>query len=145
MINHIVNMFFEDGRDVTEIHQHAFIRHTLNIDNIAFTLGLGERVRARVEDAARVELNDLEAATLAWTKTLHTAMVVVAAVLGVFLAEFEPVFALSFGSFFLGGVAQSCALGATVGQKCKRGCCVVVSSLLGVVTFGFAFAFVYMN
>ena len=48
------------------------------MDNIAFDLALGERVRARV-DAGRVELEDAEASALARTKAVHVALIVLAA------------------------------------------------------------------
>ena len=47
-----------------------------DIDNIAFVLGLSERVRARVEDAGRVELSEVEAAALVRTKSVHVGLIV---------------------------------------------------------------------
>merc|ERR1711969_199542 len=54
-----------------------------DIDNIAFALALGERVRARVEDAGRVVLGDGEASALAQTKAVHVALIVLAVLGGV--------------------------------------------------------------
>lgn len=45
------------------------------VDNIAYTLGLSERIRARVEDAARITLTDDQAALIARMKLVHTGLV----------------------------------------------------------------------
>jgi hypothetical protein len=47
-----------------------------DIDNIFFDLALGERVRARVGDAGRVELDYAEATALARTKAVHVVLIV---------------------------------------------------------------------
>ena len=41
-------------------------------------MGLGERVRARVEESGRVEFDDVEAKALARTKIVHVSLIVVA-------------------------------------------------------------------
>ena len=68
-----------------------------DIDNIAFDLALGERVRARVEDAGRVELDDAELSALARTKAVHVVLIVlvvsslmVFGPAGTFLVPFAP-------------------------------------------------------
>ena len=61
-----------------------------DVDNIAFDLALGERVRARVEDAGRVELDDAEATALARTKAVHVALIVLAVLGAVFLGQGRP-------------------------------------------------------
>ena len=53
-----------------------------DIDNIVFDLALGERVRARVEGAGRVELGSAEAAALTRTKAVHVALIVLAVLAG---------------------------------------------------------------
>ena len=54
-----------------------------DVDNIFFDLVLGERVRARVEDAGRVELDDHEATALARTKAVHVVLIVLGVLGGV--------------------------------------------------------------
>merc|ERR1712093_665666 len=76
-----------------------------DIDNIAFDLVLGERVRARVEDAGHVELEDAEAAALARTKAVHVVLLVLAVLGGVWSGG--EVFFLPFLAFGLGGVAEA--------------------------------------
>lgn len=48
-----------------------------DIDNIAFKFGLSERMRARVEEAGRVDLSDVEAFFLARTKIVHVLLITV--------------------------------------------------------------------
>ena len=48
------------------------------IDNLAFSIGLSERVRSRVEEAGRVELTDDEATNLARSKVVHVVLIVAA-------------------------------------------------------------------
>ena len=91
-----------------------------DIDNIAFDLVLGERVRARVEDAGRVELDDAEASALARTKAVHVALIVLAVHGAVWLGSLEAAFFLPFLAFLLGGVAEAFVPGASVAETCKR-------------------------
>ena len=48
----------------------------LEIDNAIFTLGIAERLRARVETNGRVQLSEEEAEMFARTKPLHVCLVV---------------------------------------------------------------------
>ena len=47
------------------------------IDNLAYSQGLSERVRSRVEEAGRVELDDEDVSALTRTKVVHVVMIVV--------------------------------------------------------------------
>ena len=55
------------------------------IDNVAFEVGLAERIRARVEDAARVELSESELKALARSKVVHVIVIVFSCVMCVYL------------------------------------------------------------
>jgi hypothetical protein len=55
----------------------------MEMDNMAFSLGLSERVRARVENAGRVDLNDAEAVALVRMKVVHATLIVALVVYGV--------------------------------------------------------------
>lgn len=48
------------------------------IDNLAFSIGLSERVRSQVEEAGRVELTDDEVTALARSKVVHVVLIVAA-------------------------------------------------------------------
>jgi len=102
-----------------------------DIDNITFDLALGERVRARVEDAGHVELDDAEASALARTKAVHVALLVLA-VLGAVWSGSLAAFLLSFLAFLLGGVAEAFVPGASGAQTAKR-----VGEALGAWLLGF--------
>ena len=106
-----------------------------DIDNIFFDLVLGERVRARVEDAGHVELDDGEASALARTKAVHVALLV----LFVFGAVWSGVIPVAvFGpllAFLLGGVAESFVPGVGAAKTCKRVGKVLGAWLLGFVGF----------
>ena len=65
-----------------------------DVDNLIFAVGLPEHVRARVEEAGRVELDATQAAVLARTKPVHVCLMV-AVVLGT--VEFTA--SLNYGGF----------------------------------------------
>jgi hypothetical protein len=99
-----------------------------DIDNIAFDLALGERVRARVEDAGRVELTDAEASALARTKAVHGALLV----LSVLVAVSQDATYLVFLAFMLGGLVEAFVPGAGAAETAKRVGKAVGAWLLGV-------------
>ena len=49
----------------------------MDIDDVCFSVGLGEKLRARVEARGQVALNDDEAANLLLSKLVHVFLVVV--------------------------------------------------------------------
>lgn len=57
------------------------------LDNIAFTMGLSERVRARVEAVGRVELDEDAIAMLAYSKAVHVGAITVVVLLFTWLGE----------------------------------------------------------
>lgn len=56
------------------------------VDNICYNVGLGERVRARVEEAGRVELTDKEATSLMRSKVFHASVIMLMIVFQVWVA-----------------------------------------------------------
>lgn len=56
------------------------------VDNIAYSLGLSERIRARVEDAARITMTDGEASLIVHMKLVHTSLISAGCVLTVYIA-----------------------------------------------------------
>jgi hypothetical protein len=106
-----------------------------DIDNIFFDLALGERVRARVEDAGRVELDDAEASALARTKAVHVALIVLAVLGAVWSGNVWVAIGLPFLAFLLGGVAEAFVPGASAAQTCNRVFKVLGAWLLGWVGF----------
>lgn len=114
-----------------------------DIDNIFFDLVLGERVRARVEDAGRVELGDGEASALTRTKAVHVALIVLG-VLGAVWSGVDNISAktgegtlqtLPPLAFLLGGLAEAFVTGASVAETAKRVGKVLGAWLLGFVGF----------
>ena len=103
-----------------------------DIDNIAFKLALSERARARVEDAGRVELKDIQATALARTKAVHLALLVLAILVPIF---FGDGLILPFIAFLLGGIVESFVPGATVVETCQRIGKVMAAWLIGLVAF----------
>ena len=91
-----------------------------DIDNIFFDLVLGERVRARVEDAGHVELVDVEASALSRTKAVHVALLVLAVLGGVWSDNvWVAAFFLTSLAFLLGGVAEAFVSGASAAETAK--------------------------
>ena len=86
------------------------------IDNIVYAVGVGERTKSRYEELGRVELEDVEAATLARSKTAHSFFVMVMPILGVLTqstgSDFVSMFLCRF-AFFLGSVAEVYVPGET--------------------------------
>eukprot|EP01045_Picozoa_sp_COSAG04_P004037 COSAG04_NODE_171_length_21611_cov_4.302808_11_plen_483_part_00 len=102
-----------------------------DIDNIAFTLVLGERVRARMENEGRVELGDAEASALARTKAVHVLLLVVAVLGVVWSGDQQQAVFLTFFAFLLGGMAEEFVPGASAAETAMR-----VAKVLGVCLLG---------
>jgi hypothetical protein len=85
------------------------------IDNVAYAVGLSERVRTRVEEFGKVELRDAEAAALVWSKVVHMVLLVATMLVLVWSAKFgillfgHKTFLTAFLAFWLGGVAEAVA------------------------------------
>ena len=45
----------------------------VDVDNMAFEIALGERLRTRVEESGRVMLTLADTKLLSWTKAVHIA------------------------------------------------------------------------
>ena len=76
------------------------------VDNIIFRVALPEQVRARVEEAGRVELGQAEQAALARTKPTHIFLIMAAVLGGVGLGTEGVVFPLLV--FWFGRLLQAC-------------------------------------
>lgn len=113
-----------------------------DIDNITFNLALGERVRARVEDAGHVELDDAEAAALARTKAAHVVLIVAFMLAAVWVQHSYgrglPLLALP-----LGGVVEAFVPGGSAAETAKRGVEALGTWLLGCVAIACLFIFLY--
>ena len=131
-----VLVMFKGGDALSVCLNTVAILFLCDIDNIVFALVLGERVRARVEDAGRVELEDAEATALARTKAVHVALLVLAVLGTVWYpgASTEGIILLPL-AFLLGGVAEAFVPGAGAVETCKRVGKVMGAWLLGFVGF----------
>jgi hypothetical protein len=109
------------------------------VDNIAFALGLSERVRRRVETAGRVDLSDDEADSLAHTKAVHIGLIMIFVPASLFAAHVTASFAgcfVAMAPVWLGGIAEAFIPGATVGETARRVVETVLQALMGFC-FGF--------
>ena len=101
------------------------------IDNVAYAVGLSERVRTRVEEFGRVELRDVEAAALVRSKAVHVALLVGVMLAGVWSADGNVALGI-----WLGGVAEAVATpGAGAAEKAKGVGKATGAAALGVVGF----------
>jgi hypothetical protein len=108
----------------------------LQIDNAAYVVGLSERVRTRVEEFGRVELQDTEWAALVRSKAVHM-VVLVATVPASMWWGGTIVFLGPFFAFWLGGVAEAIATpGAGAAEKIKGVGKATAAVVLGVVGLG---------
>jgi hypothetical protein len=107
------------------------------IDNVAYTVGLSERVRTRVEEFGRVELRDTEATTLVRSKVVHVVMLVAAVIAGVWSASFLFALMFPFLACWMGGVVEAVAMpGAGAVEKIKGVVKASGAVVLGLVFFG---------
>eukprot|EP01046_Picozoa_sp_COSAG06_P018519 COSAG06_NODE_1291_length_9980_cov_166.860237_9_plen_381_part_00 len=124
----------------------------VDCDNIAYTLGLGERVRARVEEAARVELTAEDIRALQINRTTYVAMITVCVMLVMVLlsAGSAPHGLLPpFGFFWLAGMGRTMIPAAQrpSGRRIGIGRLVIettASSILGLFCFFFLFGANFM-
>ena len=90
------------------------------IDNMIYKVGMAERTRTRVEEYARVELGDEEAAALVRSKQIHVGAVVVAVLAAVQVARPVSLIFFVFPAFWLGSVAEALVVpGATASGMAK--------------------------
>ena len=129
-------VLFKGGDALSVCLNTVAILFLCDIDNIFFELVLGERVRARVEDAGRVELEDGEATALARTKAVHVALLVLAVLGGVWTGHWAVAPLLAFLAFLLGGVMEAFVPGASAAETAKRVGKVLGAWLLGIVLLG---------
>ena len=105
------------------------------VDNIAYSVGLSENVRARVENAGRVELDDVQTAALSKTKALHIGLLVVCVPASVWLAHATATFgacALAALPLWVGGLAEAVVPGADPAATCKRLAQTMATCALGI-------------
>jgi hypothetical protein len=110
------------------------------VDNIAFSLGLGEQVRRRMEAAGRVELVGDEAAILARTKAVHIGLIMVFLPASLFVAHITASFGgciVAMAPVWLGAIAEAFAHTAPGGETARRVGETMLQAAMGVF-FGFA-------
>lgn len=95
-----------------------------DIDNLVFQFGLAEKARSRVEDAGRVELSESDAMALAHTKIIHSILLAVALLGGIWSAALGAstfaILFLPFPAFWIGGVLEVLNKEGTTGKKLRR-------------------------
>ena len=134
LVLNVADLVLVKGGDALSVCLNTIaILFLCDVDNIVFSLALSERVRARVEDAGRVELGDVEAAALVRAKAVHVVLVVLAILGGVWSGDQVVAIALPFPAFLLGGVAEAFVSTAGAARACRRVAKVVGASLLAFV------------
>eukprot|EP01044_Picomonas_judraskeda_P005886 COSAG03_NODE_574_length_6896_cov_8.214948_2_plen_147_part_00 len=102
-----------------------------DIGNLPPALLLPERMRARIEEAGRTELNDVEALALARTKTVHTTLallavlsiVMIGGAIGNAINEsgfWAATICVPFLVFWAAGVVEAFGMERTVGESSKE-------------------------
>ena len=101
------------------------------VDNAMYMVALNERVRARVEDAGRVELTDEDVALLTRTKTSHLVTIVACNL----VAVASKVSGVPLLAQIIAGVVDAFQLGPShsTGAKLKLAARTVGEGLLGIV------------
>eukprot|EP01045_Picozoa_sp_COSAG04_P019283 COSAG04_NODE_1860_length_5374_cov_3.470142_2_plen_124_part_00 len=113
------------------------------MDNSTYAFGLSDKVRARVEDKGRVDLNDGEMRLLDRTKQVHVATILAFLLVGVALQGSASVAVTMAGNLLgmfgilVGGWAETCGPGEPLQGKGARGVAVVTAR------FGLGFATAY--
>ena len=80
------------------------------VDNVAYTILLDDRIRAQVQQYARLELTEQEVAALAVSKAFYICVLVVAVPIAVWIAKaisFVAVLVVAFSSMWLGGIFET--------------------------------------
>ena len=99
------------------------------IDNIAYEVGLGERVRTRMEIAGHMSLSEQELTALTRTKAVHIVLIILSIFATVVSKDFNARFVIVPLGYLLGGVAESLNNGVVEFLK------VVGFSALGYISF----------
>ena len=93
------------------------------VDNIAFALGVSERLRARVETEGRVTLSDDELNALARTKAVHIGLFIIFIPGSIWIAHDTKVFAacvVAAMPMWLGGLVECVWPPGSPSEACKR-------------------------
>lgn len=94
---------------------------------MAFSVGLGERLRSRVEAVGRVEIGDVEAQALVYSKMVHILLIALSIPCAVYTHFIDGALLV----FVVAGVVETClgTPGSTCSATVKRvaaifgGCC----------------------
>lgn len=110
----------------------------MEVDQVAFRLGLSERIRVRVENVGRVKLSDEEAVALVKTKTVHVTAIVVAVNLALFVARLSAggaaaigIFVLPNLGFFVASCAEAFEPGSSASEIAQTICKSIGSAIVG--------------
>jgi hypothetical protein len=110
------------------------------VDNLAYSLGLPEAWKARLEEAARVELGVEEQSAIARTKVVHLVLITATLIGGVAnCRRGDPSgFMLPFVAFLLGcqaGIIDACSSGKPLKETAIDVGKVFVCLIVGFTTF----------
>jgi hypothetical protein len=126
-------VYYEGGDALSVCFNTIAILFLCEVDNAAYAMGLGDRVRARVEHVGRVELGGLEAAALVRTKVAHIGAITMYGLGMVWLQNRMLGVALAYVPFWIGGVAEALVVTSGGADTAKRVCKVTGAALLGPV------------
>lgn len=107
------------------------------VDNLAYSLGLPETWKARVEEAARVELGVQEQTAIARTKIVHLVLITATLIGAVANCRTgDPSgFMLPYVAFLLGGIIEACSSGKPLKEMAIDVGKVFVGLIVGFATF----------
>jgi hypothetical protein len=130
---------FKGGDAMSVCFNTVAILFLCEVDNIVFTVGLSERVRARVEGAGRVELGHVAVEALVRTKIAHTIGIMLSIGALPFSRHVGWSLVMAPAVFWVGGVVDSFAPKDSGEDGCGVGariCMATGASLLGMVGWG---------
>ena len=140
------SLFLAGGDALSICLNTVAILFMVEIDNIAYSIGLSERARSNFELLGRIKLEDAEAAALVKSKATHVSLIVATVLLAVWAARtsYSNDMPLSVGlivapvvAFWLAGVIESIEPGVEGAEVCKRIGKVTLSWVLGVIGMAF--------
>ena len=93
----------------------------MEVDNVAFSHMVSEKMRTRLDSEARYQLVEADAKALAFSKMVHLPMIIGAVMFNVYYQPFAlSVFTMFWPPFWVGGVADCIFAGGTPVEMLKR-------------------------
>jgi hypothetical protein len=132
LLGTVPNLVLLKGSDALNVCTNtAAILFVSEIDNVLFSMGLPERIRSRIEQEGRVELDEEEADNLARTKWTHGLTLWLGVIVVIMSGDPWPNIAVP----MVAGVVDALVADGVTAVGLKRAGLVIVYSLLGFSIF----------